>query len=218
MQEKNEITIISNLMVDQAARLDEFMLVYEAAVSTVKTKLQILNSEFQCRNDRNPIENVKSRIKSPNSIIDKLIRKGLDPTFQNMVEFVHDIAGIRVICPFISDVYEVSQMLTSQSDIQVVEIKDYIKNPKPNGYRSLHIIITVTVCFSDRIQQVPVELQFRTIAMNFWASLEHQLRYKKQVDFTEQMQDELLECANLMADADGRMQKLANKLPAFFDY
>ena len=143
------------------------------------------------------------------SIIDKMQRKGIPLTMNSMAKEIKDIAGVRVICPFISDVYQVANMLVNQQDVDLVTVKDYIKKPKENGYRSLHMIVMVDVYFSDHKDRVPIEIQFRTIAMNFWASTEHQLRYKKDRVFTEKMQQELKKCADIMAEADDKMQNLA---------
>ncbi len=185
---------------------------YEAGLQQIMAKLEILNREFQYGNDRNPIENVKGRVKSEQSIIEKMKRKGLPMTISTMMSNIYDIAGVRVICPFISDVYQVARMLLSQKDINLVKMKDYIKEPKPNGYRSLHLIVIVDVFFSEQMQQIPVEIQLRSIAMNCWASTEHQLRYKKDRALTDRMQQELKRCAELMAEADQIMQGLASDL------
>lgn len=190
----------------------QMMFFYEAGVHQITAKLEILNREFQFCNDRNPIENVKSRIKSQDSILRKMRKKGMPLTFSCMMNNIKDIAGIRVICPFITDVYQIARLLISQPDIELLEIKDYIREPKENGYRSLHMIVTVNVHFSDMERKVPVEIQLRTIAMNFWASTEHQLRYKKDRLFTEEMHQQLKECADIMAQADEKMQQLAENL------
>lgn len=192
-----------------ASEYDQLMFFYESGIQQVVAKLQILNNEFKRNNERNPIENIKSRVKSLDSIVDKMNRKGIPLTTGAMIREVKDIAGVRVVCPFISDVYQVANMLVNQQDIELLVVKDYIKKPKENGYRSLHMIIMVDVYFSDHKDQVPIELQFRTIAMNFWASTEHQLRYKKEREFTDEMQAELKKCAEIMAEADDKMQKLA---------
>lgn len=194
-----------------ASQYQQIMFFYDAGVQQIKTKLETLNHEFKVCNDRNPIEAVHTRIKSLDSITNKMEKRGLPLTINSMMNKLYDIAGVRVVCPFISDVYRVANMLVNQGDIQLLEIKDYIKEPKPNGYRSLHVILMVDVYFSDHKSQVPVEIQFRTIAMNFWASTEHQLRYKKEREFTENMQKELLECSRLMAEADKKMQNLADQ-------
>lgn len=185
---------------------------YEAGLQQIMAKLEILNREFQYGNDRNPIENVKGRVKSEQSIVGKMKKKGLPMTISAMMNNIYDIAGVRVICPFISDVYQVARMLLSQKDINLVTMKDYIKEPKPNGYRSLHLIVLVDVFFSEQMQKIPVEIQLRSIAMNCWASTEHQLRYKKDYVLSDKMQQELKRCADLMAEADQIMQGLAEKL------
>lgn len=200
---------------DLQSQYDQIMFFYESGINQITAKLQILNNEFMFSNDRNPIENIKSRVKSLESITNKMVSKGIPLTMNYMVKNLHDIAGVRVICPFISDVYNVANMLVNQGDVVVMKIKDYIKNPKPNGYRSLHMIVMVDVYFSDHKSQVPVEIQIRTIAMNSWASLEHQLRYKKNREFTDDMKKELKVCSELMSEADLRMQELAKKLPSF---
>lgn len=197
---------------DMEKQYRQLMFFYEAGIEHVTSKLEILNKEFQYCYDRNPIENVKSRIKSQDSILKKMKKKGLPLTISNMMKNIHDIAGIRVVCPFITDVYQVTRMLLNQTDVELIQMKDYIKHPKENGYRSLHLIVMVEVFFSDRKRKVPVEIQLRTIAMNFWASTEHQLRYKKEYEFTEEMHQQLKHCSELMAEADQQMQKLAEKL------
>ena len=200
---------------DLQSQYDQIMFFYESGINQITAKLQILNNEFMFSNDRNPIENIKSRVKSLESITNKMVSKGIPLTMNYMVKNLHDIAGVRVICPFISDVYNVANMLVNQGDVVVMKIKDYIKKPKPNGYRSLHMIVMVDVYFSDHKSQVPVEIQIRTIAMNSWASLEHQLRYKKNREFTDDMKKELKVCSELMSEADLRMQELAKKIPSF---
>lgn len=192
-----------------ASQYEHIMFFYESGIQQIVAKLQILNNEFKNNNERNPIENIKSRVKSMESIIDKMQRKGIPLTMNSMAKEIKDIAGVRVICPFISDVYQVANMLVNQQDVDLVTVKDYIKKPKENGYRSLHMIVMVDVYFSDHKDRVPIEIQFRTIAMNFWASTEHQLRYKKDRVFTEEMQQELKKCADIMAEADDKMQNLA---------
>ena len=185
---------------------------YEAGLQQIMAKLEILNREFQYGNDRNPIKNVKGRVKSEQSIVEKMKKKGLPMTISAMMNNIYDIAGVRVICPFISDVYQVARMLLSQKDINLVKMKDYIKEPKPNGYRSLHLIVLVDVFFSEQMQKIPVEIQLRSIAMNCWASTEHQLRYKKDYELSDKMQQELKKCADLMAEADQIMQGLATEM------
>lgn len=189
----------------------QLMFLYEAAIGQMEARLEILNKEFQFSNDRNPIEDIKSRIKSKESIMNKLSKKGLPMTVSAMTHNILDIAGIRVVCPFISDVYQIARMILRQKDVELLMIKDYIRDPKENGYRSLHLIVQVEVPFSEQTRKVPVEIQIRTIAMNFWASTEHQLRYKKERQFTEEMQQQLKYCADIMAEADMKMQEIAGE-------
>ena len=198
-------------LLDMEKQYRQIMFFYEAGIQQVTAKLEILNKEFQYCNDRNPIENIKSRVKSADSIIEKMKKKGLPLTISCMMGNIHDIAGVRVICPFITDVYHVAAMLMNQTDVEVIRVKDYIEHPKDNGYRSLHVIVMVDVFFSDEKKKVPIEIQFRTIAMNFWASTEHQLRYKKEEKFTPEMHKQLKRCADLMARADRKMQRLAEQ-------
>lgn len=197
---------------DMEQQYRQIMFFYEAGIQQVTAKLEILNKEFQYCNDRNPIENIKSRVKSSDSIIEKMRKKGLPLTISCMMNNIFDIAGVRVVCPFISDVYHVARMLMNQTDVEVMRVKDYIETPKDNGYRSLHLILMVDVFFSDQKRRVPIEIQFRTIAMNFWASTEHQLRYKKDTEFTPEMHKQLKRCADLMARADRKMQRLAENI------
>lgn len=187
----------------------ELMFPYEAAIAQMEARLNILTREFQFSNDRNPIDDVKSRIKPKESILQKLSKRGFPLTISSMKNNLYDIAGIRVICTFISDVYYIAQMILRQKDVEMLLIKDYIRVPKENGYRSLHLIILVNVSFVGQTKKIPVEIQIRTIAMNFWASTEHQLRYKKERIFTNEMQRQLKHCADLMAEADFRMQQIA---------
>jgi len=201
-----------NESLDMDRQFRQIMFFYESGIRQLTAKLEILNKEFQFCNDRNPIENVKSRLKSQESIVRKMEKQGLPLTFSHMMANIRDIAGVRIICPFITDVYQVARLLISQPDVELEDIKDYIRNPKKNGYRSLHMIVSVEVRFSDMMRKVLVEIQLRTIAMNFWASTEHQLRYKKERIFTEEMHRQLKECADIMAEADEKMQKLAENL------
>lgn len=195
-----------------AMQFQQIMLLYEGAVQQVKNKLDILSKEFHINNNRNPIDSIRYRIKEPMSIAEKLSRKGMDVTLENMVTKLNDIAGIRVVCPFISDVYTVADMLIMQDDIRLVEKKDYVENPKENGYRSLHLVLEVMVFLSDRKQPVRVEVQIRTIAMNFWASLEHQLRYKSSSEISESISEDLKECAEIIALTDKRMQRIKEQI------
>lgn len=197
---------------EPAQKFQQIMMLYESAVKQVEAKLEVLRREYEVCGRRSPIENIKTRIKSPKSIAEKLQRRGLEPTYSSMVNCLDDIAGVRVICPYISDVYAVRDALESQGDILLLKEKDYIQTPKPNGYRSLHLILEIPVYLSHHVQAVRVELQIRTIAMDFWASLEHELRYKAQNPVSESIRQELRDCAEIIAQTDQRMQEIAQSV------
>ncbi len=186
----------------------EVNLIYNSALKEIGTKLEILNDEFQHVHQYNPIEHIKSRIKAPESIVKKLKKNGYESTISNMVRYVNDIAGVRIICSFTSDIYRIAEMLINQSDIKVVSVKDYIKRPKESGYKSYHLIITVPIYLSDRIVDAKVEIQIRTVAMDFWASLEHKIHYKFEGNVPEYIKAELIECAEMVSDLDGKMMSL----------
>ncbi len=186
----------------------KLMAYYRCAMMEIETKLNVLNEEFSLRYDRNPISSIKTRLKSPISIREKLTRRGLPVTVDTIEERLNDVAGVRVICSFPEDVYTLTRALLSQDDITVIEKKDYIATPKANGYRSLHLIVAVPIFLAHEKRTMRVEIQLRTIAMDFWASLEHQLRYKKDTPFTEDMRKELKFCAELSAELDRRMDAL----------
>lgn len=181
---------------------------YKCAIREVETKFQVLDEEYSLQNDRNPISGIKSRLKSVPSIIEKLKRRDLDLTVESIEANLNDVAGIRVICSFVQDVYKLSEALLKQDDITLIEKKDYIKNPKPNGYRSLHLIIEVPIFLEKEKRHMKVEIQLRTIAMDCWATLEHQLRYKKGIVFSDDMQDALLNCAKISMKMDSEMDTL----------
>ncbi len=205
-------------ILNTAMEFQQLLMLYESGIKQITTKFEILEDEFESKHQRNPISSISSRIKEPLSIASKLQRKGLSVTIDNMVNKLYDIAGIRVTCPFISDVYHVTQMLLAQGDIELIEMKDYIKNPKESGYRSLHVIVKVSVYFSDQKRAIPVEIQIRTIAMDFWASLEHQLHYKKDYPMPADIKEELRSIADSIEANDIRMQALAKNIPGFVDY
>ena len=196
----------------QEDELIKMMMIYNCAIRRVKTKFQVLNDELSITRQRNPIEFIKSRIKQPKSISSKLKRKGLPVTVESVMKNLSDVAGIRVICAFIDDIYKVADMFTAQDDIELIKRKDYIKHPKMNGYRSLHLIVEVPVFFSDHKEEVRVEVQIRTIAMDFWASLEHQLKYKKDIDDAENIIYELRACADVINRTDYHMQSLRDRI------
>ena len=183
---------------------------YNAALKEVGTKLEILNDEFQHVHQYNPIEHIKTRVKTAESIVKKLKRYGYETSIENMVKYINDIAGVRLICSFTSDIYRLAEMIGNQSDLKVLSIKDYIKNPKESGYKSYHMLVSVPIFLSDSVVDTKVEIQIRTIAMDFWASLEHKLRYKKDIpaDKAKYLEDEMLACAQISADLDMRMQNV----------
>lgn len=193
----------------------EVILIYSSALKMISTKLEVLNDEFHHVHRYNPIEHIKSRIKTSESIVKKLKKHGYESTIQNMVEHVNDIAGIRVICSFASDIYQIAEMLSKQSDIKVISIKDYITNPKPSGYRSYHMLVTVPVYLSDRIVDTKVEIQIRTVAMDFWASLEHKINYKFEGNVPVYIRNELIECSKMVSELDKRMLSLNEEVQMF---
>lgn len=190
----------------------EVTLIYNSALKQISTKLEILNDEFQHVHRYNPIEHIKSRIKTPESIVKKLKKHGYESTIGNMVRYVNDIAGIRVICSFTSDIYQIAEMISNQSDINVISVKDYIVNPKPSGYKSYHMLVTVPVYLSDRIEQTKVEIQIRTVAMDFWASLEHKIHYKFEGNAPDRIKEQLVECSRIVSDLDERMLNLNKEI------
>lgn len=186
------------------------MFLYNSALKEVGTKLEILNDEFQHVHRYNPIEHIKTRIKSAESIVKKLKRYGYETSIENMVRYVNDIAGVRLICSFTSDIYRLAEMIGNQSDLKVLSIKDYIKNPKESGYKSYHMLVSVPIFLSDSVVDTKVEIQIRTIAMDFWASLEHKLRYKKSIpeEQSKYLAEEMMDCAQISSALDERMQKV----------
>ena len=196
---------VPDQLVSMAHQFQEAMMMYTCAIREVKTKLEVLNDELSVRNQRNPIEMIKSRVKKPISIVEKLHRKGMPVSIESMMDNLDDIAGIRVICSFVDDIYQVAAMLTKQDDIKVLAVKDYIKNPKPNGYRSYHMIVEIPVFFSNEKRQMRVEVQIRTIAMDFWSSMDNNLKYKKEFIDSAKISEELRQCAETIAQTDGKM-------------
>ena len=186
----------------------ELMAYYKCAMMEVETKFNVLNQEFSVQYDRNPIESIRSRIKEPPSILDKLLRNKLPMTIESMEENLSDVAGVRVICSFIEDIYMLAGCLLKQDDVTLIRYKDYIKNPKENGYRSLHLIVQVPIFLAHKKKLMKVEIQLRTIAMDFWASLEHKLKYKKNRPDSELLTQELKECADMSAQLDERMEQI----------
>lgn len=199
-------------IIEHLQDFQKFMMMYSCAIKEVRTKFEVLNDELSVSSNRNPIQMIKSRIKSPRSIIEKLERKNYELTMNSILTNLNDVAGVRIICSFINDIYDIADMFSSQDDINVLEIKDYIKNPKPNGYRSYHMIVEVPVFFAECKKNLKVEVQLRTIAMDFWASLEHSMKYKKDVNDAEKIMKELKSCADLIAKTDLHMQNINEKI------
>lgn len=196
------------------AQLRRLMTYYRCAMMEVETKFKVLNEQFSLENDHNHIESIRTRLKSMDSIIGKLHRRGLPLSVDSIEENLNDVAGVRVICPFVDDIYVLVDCLLRQDDVELTQIKDYIKHPKENGYRSLHLIVTTPIFLQDETRRMRVEVQLRTIAMDFWASLEHQLRYKKDIPsaIAAKLSRDLGECADISAMLDQRMQDIKNSL------
>ena len=204
---------------NQARPFQQMMSFYECASMEVETKFRVLNEEFSLKYDRNPIESIKTRIKSPESIIEKMKRKNLPISVDSIMNNLDDIAGIRIICSFPEDIYLLAEYLIKQDDITLIEKKDYIQQPKSSGYRSLHLIVEVPIFLAQEKKPVRVEVQLRTIGMDFWASLEHKMMYKKSLpkEIIDELQGELLDCANISSCLDLRMQKIRNQLAQYDD-
>ncbi|MCR5789758.1 MAG: GTP pyrophosphokinase family protein [Lachnospiraceae bacterium] len=191
---------------------ETLILLYNSALKEIGTKVDILNDEFQHIHQYNPIEHVKMRVKTSESIVRKLRKKGYEATIQNMQKYVSDIAGVRIICSFTSDIYRIADMIRNQSDLKILETKDYIEAPKESGYKSYHMIVTVPIFLSDSVYDTKVEIQIRTVAMDFWASLEHKMNYKFDTDVPEHIKQELYDCAKMVSDLDERMLKLNEEI------
>ena len=193
---------------NQVDQWKSVMFLYDSALKEINTKIEVLNNEFVHIYNYNPIEHIKSRLKTPDSIVKKLKRYGFEVTIDNMVEKLSDIAGIRIICSFTSDIYQIAEMITKQSDVTVLYVKDYIKNPKPNGYKSYHMVVTIPIYLTDGPVDTKVEIQIRTIAMDFWASLEHKIYYKFEGNAPAYLQQELKACADVVNMLDVKMFSL----------
>lgn len=200
---------------DEAEEWSKAILLYDAALKEINTKLEILNNEFKLTHQYNPIEHITSRVKSPESIAKKIRRDGHELTVHNIVKYINDVAGIRIICSFTSDIYRIASAITNQSDIKVLKIKDYIKNPKPNGYMSYHMIVSIPIFLSETMVDTKVEIQIRTIAMDFWASLEHKIYYKFEGNAPENIRRDLKECADLVAYLDRKMLLINEDIKKF---
>ncbi len=194
--------------------MNELMTYYRCAIMEIETKFKVLNEEFSLQYDRNPIESIKTRLKSPEGIVKKLKKKDMPFSTESIQENIRDVAGVRVICSFPEDIYMLAECLLNQDDITLIEKKDYIKNPKKSGYRSLHLIVEVPIFLKSEKRYIKVEVQLRTIAMDFWASLEHKLRYKKNINESESslLEQELYECAEISSALDRRMEEIRNRI------
>lgn len=200
---------------NEAEEWSKAILLYDAALKEINTKLEILNNEFKLAHQYNPIEHITSRIKSPESIAKKIRRDGHELTVPNIIKYINDVAGIRIICSFTSDIYRIADAIGNQSDIKILKIKDYIQNPKPNGYMSYHMIVSVPIFLSDTVVDTKVEIQIRTIAMDFWASLEHKIYYKYEGNAPENIRKDLKECADLVAYLDRKMLLINEDIKKF---
>ncbi len=203
---------------DDVDNWTELMLIYTSALKQIETKLEILNEEFQHVHCYNPIEHIKSRLKTSESIVKKLKKHGYESTLDNMVKYVNDIAGIRIICSFTSDIYRLADIIRGQQDIRVISVKDYITKPKQSGYKSYHMIVTVPVYLSDRIIDTKVEIQIRTVAMDFWASLEHKMKYKFEGNAPEHLKNDLVECSKIVSMLDTRMMMLNEEMQKYNEH
>lgn len=212
LKKQDEIIRIQAEKLRETKFFNKMMMEYRFAIMEVETRLKALNGEFSQEYNRNPFESIKSRLKTPESIFEKLERKGHPVTLEGITEYLTDVAGVRVICSFPDDIYRLARLLTMQDDIILLREKDYIKNPKPNGYRSLHLIVSVPIFLSHGKKNMKVEVQFRTIAMDFWASLEHKLKYKKDVDDADEIVGQLKVCADSIETLDYQMQEIRNRI------
>ena len=202
---------------DEVHDWESLMFLYNSAIREIMTKIEILKDEFELNHHYNPIEHVTSRLKTPQSIVRKLKNQGHETDIVSMQRYLNDIAGIRIVCSFASDIYRIADMISSQSDIKILLIKNYIATPKANGYKSYHMIVTVPVFLSDRVVETKVEIQIRTIAMDFWASLEHKIYYKLEGNCPDEIKQELSECARMISDLDDRMLLLNEKITGLSD-
>ncbi len=193
------------------------LLLYDAVLKEISTKLEILNNEFKITHQYNPIEHITSRIKSANSIARKIRKKNMELTVENIVKYVNDVAGVRIICSFNSDIYRIADAISKQNDVTVLQVKDYISHPKDNGYRSYHMIVSIPIFLSDDVIDTKVEIQIRTIAMDFWASLEHKIYYKFEGKAPEGIRDELRECANIISFLDDKMLAINESVKSYHE-
>lgn len=216
VEEQKELTLASGYMApvaEQMAKMlvgtvldyQELLVLYDCAIKTVHTKFDIINAEYRTKHQRNPIHSISTRLKRTSSIVQKLQRQNAEMSVENIQKLIHDVAGVRVVCSYLDDVYDIAAIICAQEDVKLIRQKDYISNPKHNGYRSLHLVISIPVSFDGQTQWVEVEVQIRTIAMDFWASLEHQLKYKRDIEDEAQIIERLRVCAETIAKTDTDM-------------
>ena len=208
----NTVTGLTKQHLEFFAQYKELRMMYVCALKEIKTKFEVLDTEFSVRNSRNPIESISTRLKTNASIMKKMQKRNVPMTLEGMRENIHDIAGVRVICSYIDDIYMLAEALKSQNDITLVSEKDYIKNPKPTGYRSLHLVVSVPVFFANHKADMTVEVQIRTIAMNFWASLEHEMKYKRAISANDDVSMQLRSCAETIAEVDRKMLSIRKNI------
>lgn len=213
----NQVMAHTKMLVGTVVGYKELMMMYACAMKEVKTKFDVLSTEFKIRYQRNPISSISTRLKRTASIAEKLGRQELPYSLESIEEYVNDVAGIRVICSYVDDIYTIADALLRQDDVTLVRKKDYIASPKPNGYRSLHLIISIPVFFADRKKEMKVEVQIRTIAMDFWASLEHQLKYKQEIPGQQDIIAQLRECAEIINATDEKMLDIRRQIEAASD-
>lgn len=210
---ENQVSNYFMSVIDTVLDYKDMMLAYDCAIKEIRTKFDVLNSEFKIKHQRNPISSIHSRLKSNASLMEKVRRRGITADVESIEKYIEDIAGVRVICNYIDDIYKIADSLIRQNDVELLTRKDYISNPKPNGYRSLHLIVKIPVFFAETTREVKVEVQIRTISMDFWATLEHQMRYKKtELDEAHNIIEELKECAETIAQTDMKMQSIRESI------
>lgn len=204
----NSLAILDGSLHFKNTEIENLMLMYSSALKNLENKISVINNEFRINNEYNPIEHIKTRIKSPKSILGKLKKKGLEPTYENIVENINDIAGMRIVCSFIPDIYTIVNIIENFKDIRVIERKDYVNKPKSNGYSSYHMIIEVPIELSSGTKYVKAEIQIRTVAMDFWASLEHKINYKYDGNVSKSVLKDLKNCAKIISRLDNKMLEL----------
>ena len=205
----------TDTFIESAQPFFKLMMQYQCAMLEIQTKFQVLNTEMSLDRDHKSIESITCRLKQPKSIIDKLRRRNIEINLKNIETELHDVAGIRVICSFPDDIYKLAEKICSQDDVTLIEKKDYIASPKPNGYRSLHLILEIPVFFANETKKIKVEVQLRTIAMDFWASIEHKVRYKKENIVPQYILDDLRQCADRIYEMDLHMQKISHQIEQY---